>query len=94
MDNDTNPGTQLYSRVCSAHQDLGRPRLGSQGQRSSCSEFESPGRTKPSTGSKQTTPPTAPSVAVILDINESHLAKKKKKKSPFTLMEEATVYKK
>lgn len=58
MGNNTNQGTQLYSRVCSAHQDLGRPRLGAQGPRSSCSESESPGHRKPSTDSTQTTPPT------------------------------------
>lgn len=58
MGNDTNQDTQLYSRVCSAHQDLGRPRLGAQGQRSSCSESENPCHTRPSTDSMQTTPPT------------------------------------
>lgn len=59
MGNDTNQGTQLYSRVCSAHQDLGRPQLGAQGPCSSCSESECPGRTRPSTDSMQTTPPTS-----------------------------------
>lgn len=73
MGNNTNQGTQLYSRVCSAHQDQGRSRLGAQGQRSSCSESESPGHTKPSTDSTQTTPPTGHALQTPILYNTLYL---------------------